>query len=189
MSDVDKRGSLLDILLHVEDFLDALDIYSYENWEDGEIVEGPSISKYWVRFTLMFDKDKMPDLKGGERLIHHGIKINYKDGKREDADFHLDFSSDDIGIISASGYNQSNLYGRQDLDPAWNRAPLPQKDVLFAEISVPRRFINEIFKGDMDAIVSDLNNKENHIEDKITNDSSDGSSPAPATRSRNSLGL
>ena len=46
-------GSLLN-LLDFERVLDELDIYAFKNWEIGELVQGPTISKYKVSCIFMW---------------------------------------------------------------------------------------------------------------------------------------
>lgn len=68
-------SSLLDILLGVEEYFDNADLYVFSNWIDGEIVEGPVVSKYWVEVTLKYDLDKMPDPRGAYLFENQGTKI------------------------------------------------------------------------------------------------------------------
>lgn len=56
-----SHSGLLDVLLGVEEYFESMDLYVYQNWIDGEVVEGPSVSKYWITLTLKYDLDKMPD--------------------------------------------------------------------------------------------------------------------------------
>ena len=41
---VHRSASLLDVLIEFDKFLDDLNVYSYENWLDGEIVDGPHLT-------------------------------------------------------------------------------------------------------------------------------------------------
>ena len=41
-----SRKSALDVLMQVDEYLEALNIYAYPNWFSGEIVDGPRIEKY-----------------------------------------------------------------------------------------------------------------------------------------------
>ena len=72
---------LLDVLIAFEDFLDSNDLYVYKNWFDGEIVEGPIISRYWISVTLKYPYRKMPDPEGAERLVRNGVSVKYKKAK------------------------------------------------------------------------------------------------------------
>lgn len=68
-------SGLMDILLGVEEYFDNADLYVFSNWIDGEIVEGPVVSKYWVEVTLKYDMDKMPDPRGAYLFENQGTKI------------------------------------------------------------------------------------------------------------------
>lgn len=77
---------LLDVLVQMEDVLDSFDLYVFKNWIKGEIVEGPSVRRYWFDFTLRYPINEMPDPKGAMRLLKHGIRINYEKATVEDDD-------------------------------------------------------------------------------------------------------
>lgn len=70
---------LMNIAMNVEKFLcdDAM-IYPYSGWEQGEIIAGPSLKKYYVQVILRFDYDNMPDPNGGKVLQKYGIVVKYK---------------------------------------------------------------------------------------------------------------
>ena len=72
-----NRQSALDVLMDVERVLDNQNIYTYANWIDGEVVEGPHIDKYWVTVTLMYEYEKMPDPEAAKRLLKHDCKVYY----------------------------------------------------------------------------------------------------------------
>jgi hypothetical protein len=59
----------LNMLKDFERVIDELDTYVYDNWIDGELVEGPKEGRYFVECTFMWPKDKMPEPVGGMRLI------------------------------------------------------------------------------------------------------------------------
>lgn len=69
--------SSLQMLLDFERVLDEMDLYSFENWLDGELVDGPNIAKYWVDCSFMWPRNKMPDPRGAARLLPYGCKISY----------------------------------------------------------------------------------------------------------------
>ena len=61
--------SALTSLLDFERVLDEVDIYAFKNWEIGELVAGPEISKYRVECTFMWPLKLMPDPRGARRLL------------------------------------------------------------------------------------------------------------------------
>jgi hypothetical protein len=75
---IHKSTSLLDALLEFEKALDEMGLYTYKNWDQGEIVEGPTVSRYWVETTLMYPLNEMPDPSGGQRLLGYDCKVSYK---------------------------------------------------------------------------------------------------------------
>ena len=66
------------VLKDFERVLDDLDVYVYENWDEGELVHGPKISRHWVTCAFMWEIDKMPDPMGGKRLLDYDCKVFYK---------------------------------------------------------------------------------------------------------------
>jgi len=66
------------ILKDFERVLDLLNIYVYENWEDGELAEGPIIDRHWVTCKFMWPRNKMPDPMGGKRLLDYDCKLTYQ---------------------------------------------------------------------------------------------------------------
>jgi hypothetical protein len=72
-----SEGSLL-TLLDFERVLDELDIYAFKNWDIGELVAGPEISKYRVTCTFMWPEKLMPDPRGARRLVPFGLDFYSK---------------------------------------------------------------------------------------------------------------
>ena len=71
-------GPTLGILKDFERVLDDLDVYVFQNWEDGELLSGPIDSRHFVTCSFMWPADKMPDPAGGKRLLDRGCKVSYK---------------------------------------------------------------------------------------------------------------
>jgi len=70
-------GSMV-TLLDFERVLDEMDIYAFQNWSLGELVEGPEISRYSIACTFLWPEHLMPDPRAGKRLIPFGCSIAYK---------------------------------------------------------------------------------------------------------------
>ena len=68
-------SSDLSILIEFEEMLDNLNLYAYKNWEYGEVIAGPEVSKYWITVTLMYPFKMMPDPDGALRLTKHGARV------------------------------------------------------------------------------------------------------------------
>src|SRR5210317_279254 len=86
-------GPTLSILKDFERVVDELDVYVFQNWEDGELLSGPVDSRHFVTCSFMWPADKMPDPAGGKIDAHDiwvvEIKMpkaligNFKHGKDE----------------------------------------------------------------------------------------------------------
>ena len=72
-----SEGSLL-TLLDFERVLDSLDIYAFKNWDLGELVQGPTISKYKVSCIFMWPEYMMPDPRGAKRLLPFDCEVLFK---------------------------------------------------------------------------------------------------------------
>ena len=71
-------GPTLGTLKDFERVVDELDVYVFQNWEDGELLSGPVDSRHFVTCSFMWPADKMPDPAGGKRLLDKGCKVTYK---------------------------------------------------------------------------------------------------------------
>lgn len=74
---INDSNHLLDLLINCESILDSADIYCYKSWIDGEVVEGPIVSRYWVKISLLYPYDKMPDPRAALRLLKIGVQVEF----------------------------------------------------------------------------------------------------------------
>ncbi|AXC39154.1 UNVERIFIED_ORG: hypothetical protein [Escherichia phage CMSTMSU] len=51
------NSGMLDILLAVEKYFDDNDLYAYHGIIEGELVEGPIVSKYWCTVTFKYYRE------------------------------------------------------------------------------------------------------------------------------------
>lgn len=75
--------SSLTSLLDFERVLDELDLYVFKHWKEGELVEGPVYEKYFVTCTFMWPYKRMPDPRGGERLLDYDCEVYYSKDQLE----------------------------------------------------------------------------------------------------------
>lgn len=143
MADLDKiknikklfdQKSLLDTAIEIEKFLDFMNLYVYPNWFKGEVVDGPNVSRYWVSLTLQYDYKDMPDPMGARVLHDVGVKVDFREGTEMDP---VDVKSPD------------------DFRPNSKKPKLKPKKVWLVDISVPRKFIDEIDYSDLEDDVED----------------------------------
>ena len=65
-------------LVNMEKVLDDVNIYAYQNWNKGELVEGPQVTKYDTTATFMWEQSEMPDPDAGKRITNIGGQITFK---------------------------------------------------------------------------------------------------------------
>ena len=118
--------SMLEILTDFERVIDELDLYVFENWEDGELVEGPKTERYFVTCSFMWPHKRMPNPAGGERLLDYGIKVSYTKDK-------LSFPRK---IQSPSDFRPGTKKPKIDKMPVW-----------FVEIKMPKKLMADIKQG------------------------------------------
>jgi len=126
---VDENITSLDMLLEFEKTLDNASLYAYLNWMDGELVQGPEINRYWFTTTWMYPKKKMPDPRGGMRLVKYGCTVEYKEDVFKEPSRVL--SPEDV----APGKEQRKS------------AKLKKNDVWLITIKMPRKFVDESQEG------------------------------------------
>lgn len=72
-----SSNTAFQVLKDFERVLEELDMYVYKNWQDGELLSGPEISRHWVTCKFMWDRKDMPDPMGAKRLTEYDCKIGY----------------------------------------------------------------------------------------------------------------
>jgi len=116
-------------LLDFERVLDEIDVYAFKNWEIGELVAGPEISKYRVSCTFMWPEKLMPDPRGARRLLPFDCVINFK----------KQLIKIPIKITNPSDYQ-----------PGGHAAKIIQKPVWLVEIIMPKSLMSDIRTGSIE---------------------------------------
>ena len=114
---------LVDILIDVENYLDSTDMYVYKNWIQGEVVSGPWTQPYWIKVTLKYPYEKMPDPEGGLRLLMHGTKINYR--------------------IAEELYSVK-VKSEADYQPGTKKPKMKKRKIWLIDLLIPRKFVRNI---------------------------------------------
>lgn len=65
---LDSDTSLMDAAMEAAFFFEELGILAYRNWDKGELVGGPYITRFHTTVTLMFSIKALPDLLAIDRL-------------------------------------------------------------------------------------------------------------------------
>ena len=126
---VSMTDSAVNSLLDFERVLDELDVYAFDNWKKGELVEGPVYEKYFVICTFMWPYKLMPDPRGGERLLDYGCEVKYKKD-------HLQFP---IKVKDPEDYKPGTKVPKQARVPIW-----------LVEIVMPKQLMQEINQGSLE---------------------------------------
>jgi len=133
--DIYMSDGSLTTLLDFERVLDELDVYAFKNWEIGELVSGPDITKYRVGCIFMWPENLMPDPRGGRRLLPFDCEINYKRNKIKIP----------IKITDPSDYR-----------PGTKKARIMEKNVWLVEIIMPKALMSEIRTGSIEMEDQDI---------------------------------
>ena len=116
----------LNLLKDFERVIDELDTYVYDNWIDGELVQGPVESRYWVQCTFMWPKEKMPEPQGGKRLLDYGCKVQFAETKLAKV---------------------RKIKKPDDIRPGTKKVKIDQEDVWMVKITMPKKLMNDINRG------------------------------------------
>ena len=127
--DIYMADSSVKTLLDYERVLDELDLYAFQNWKKGELVEGPTIEKYFVTCIFMWPFKLMPDPRGGERLLDYDCEVRYK----------RDFLETPKKVESSDDYQPGTKYPKMVKKPIW-----------LVEIVMPKKLIVEINQGSLE---------------------------------------
>jgi len=127
-------GSLLN-LLDFERVLDELDIYAFKNWEIGELVQGPTISKYKVSCIFMWPEHLMPDPRGARRLLPFDCEVKFKKTNMKIP----------LKIEDPSDYR-----------PGTKVARIIEKKIWLVEITMPKSLMSDIRTGSIELEDQDI---------------------------------
>ncbi len=112
------------VLKDFERVLDELDIYVYDNWEDGELAEGPNIDRHWVSCKFMWPRAKMPDPMGGKRLLDYDCKVTYQK----------------TDVIQPRKIRKPD-----DIRPGTKKGKLDKKPIWLVEIMMPKKLMADMY--------------------------------------------
>jgi hypothetical protein len=144
----------LNLLKNFERVIDELDIYVYDNWEDGELVAGPKEHRYWVECTFMWPKKQLPDPRAGKILTDYGCKVQ---------------------VAESSISKVRKIKTPDDVRPGTRKGKIDREEIWMIKIVIPKKLIHDIDKGYR-------NLDRNKVEDIISKDLSKlpSDSPIPA---------
>jgi hypothetical protein len=129
IKEISLTDSAVNTLLDFERVIDQLDIYAFANWKRGELVQGPKYEKYFVVCTFMWPYKKMPDPRGGERLLDYGCEIKYKKDMLQ---------------------YPVKVKDQNDFKPGTRVPKLAKMPIWLVEIVMPKKLMQEINQGSLE---------------------------------------
>jgi hypothetical protein len=147
----------LNILKDFERVIDELDVYVFDNWIDGELMVGPKESRYFVECTFMWPKDKMPEPRGGQRLLDYGCKVQYAESQ--------------IAKVR-------KIKTPDDIRPGTRKGKIDQEDIWMVKILMPKKLMSDINRG-----YKTLD--KNKVEDILNQNNVVGTQPEPTQEPAN----
>lgn len=136
------RSNALETLMQVDGVLDSLNVYAYENWIEGEVVDGPAIERYWVTVTLMYPKKMMPNPDGAKRLVDAGCKVYY---------------AKDVYTTAAKLVTPDDLEYSEEGGDGRPRAKEVKRDVWLVTLEIPRQFMDSLVTDKVAVDDADIN--------------------------------
>lgn len=129
-----NTNSSLSVLKDFERVLDELDMYVYENWEDGELVEGPKVERHWITASFMWPLKKMPNPEAAKRLIDYDCKVKYRKSN----------------LVVPRQVKQPD-----DFRPGTKKGKIDHEPIWVVEITMPKTLVADIFNGYMNKMRDD----------------------------------
>lgn len=139
ISTIYESNSSLAILKDYERVFDELDMYVFENWRDGELIQGPKVERHWVTCSFMWPKDKMPNPEAGKRLTEYGCSVKYKK---------------DVLI------KPRKIKKPDDIRPGTQKGKLDEHPIWVVEVTMPKKLMLDIFRGYHNQLMDDLGKNE-----------------------------
>lgn len=121
-----ENNSAFNVLKDFERVLDELNIYVFKNWEDGELIEGPTVNRYDVECRFMWPRNLMPDPQGGKRLVEYGCNVIYQ---KEEVLIPRK-------IKDPSDFRPGTKKGKIDAHPVWT-----------VTITMPKKLMQDVYVG------------------------------------------
>jgi hypothetical protein len=138
----------MSLLLDFERVLDEADLYAFENWISGELVQGPINNRYTVKCVFMYPYKLMPNPMGVKRLLVLGCNV--------------EFSKSTIKVpIEVKNY--------EDFVQGTRYPKMQEKKVWFVSIEIPKELMNEVKEGSIDLAEKsiDLNEIDDAYDDDL----------------------
>ena len=138
-----QHDDLVDVLIAIEDFIDLSGIYSFLNWEKGQVC-GCKVFKYYVNIMLKYPYNDMPDPKAIKVLNSFGCKVLFKE------------MYDYTPIKKAESEDETYV----DDKTGSRKNKIKRNRIWFVDIMIPRKYIENEELFDLDAIQEYMEDEE-----------------------------
>ena len=156
---ISRGNDILTTLLEFERTLDNAEIFAYKNWILGELVEGPTIGRYWYKTVWMYPYAMMPDPNGGLRLTKLGAKVNFRKGVFK---------------------KPVKVKGPEDWrDPETKRAKMAEHEIWLVTIELPLKYINRGLEQTDEIIQRDIEDTNAELADAFDEEMPEEETAAP----------
>jgi hypothetical protein len=135
IDDLYENNTSMAILKDFERVLDEMDMYVYENWQDGELASGPFVDRHWITASFMWPKNKMPDPTAGKRLMELGCRVRYE---------------------KTNLIEPRKIKTAEDFRPGTKKGKLEHKPIWIVEIQMPKKIAFDIYRGYMDRMKTEM---------------------------------
>jgi hypothetical protein len=135
IDDLYENNTSMAMLKDFERVLDEMDMYVYENWQDGELASGPFVDRHWITASFMWPKHKMPDPVAGKRLMELGCKVRYE---------------------KTNLIEPRKIKTPEDFRPGTKKGKLEHKPIWIVEIQMPKKIAFDIYRGYMDRMKTEM---------------------------------
>jgi hypothetical protein len=153
--------SAVSTLLDFERVLDELDLYAFEHWKQGELVEGPVYEKYFVKCTFMWPYKRMPNPKGAARLTEYDCDVEYRQ----------DFFEHPTTVKTPNDFQPGTKVPKLVKSPVW-----------LVTIVMPKKLMQDIEQGalELESGTVDMEDIDSAYESGADNDAVNQVQPAKA---------
>jgi len=127
---ISKTNTLLDMLLRFEKVLDEVDLYAFQNWVKGEILQGPKLDRHYITVKLMYPVSRMPDPAGAQRLFNIDCLVKFQKEMLEKP-------------VPAQKFTDRVVTDRYDDGTLPRRYELEHEEVWVVTVKMPRRYVDE----------------------------------------------
>lgn len=75
---LDGDETLMDVAMECAYFLEQIGALAYCNWDKGEVINGPNVTRFFSTISLMFSANALPDITVIDRLKSMQCKVSYE---------------------------------------------------------------------------------------------------------------